>query len=210
MLEECLLASEYALSAALREPGHPRRDRAAGFVPAVVYGHAVAPMVLRVDEHALTVMLTRGGAHHLVELSIAGESQPRTVVVKEIQLHPVTRALVHVDFQAVSARERIHAEVPLRLLGEDVVTKAGGVLQVVLHQLRITCLPADLPDHADVDVSQLAIGRSLAVRDMKLGAGITVLTDADEVLVRVVAPRAAETVATAPAGEAAVATEEKP
>lgn len=208
MLEECLLASNFALRAAPREGGHPRRDRAAGFVPAVVYGHAVAPLALRVEHHALSVMLGRGGAHHLVELAIDGESAPRSVVVKEIQLHPVSRALVHVDFQAVAAGERIHAEVPLRVLGEDAVAKAGGVLQVVLHQVRITCLPADLPDHADVDVSELGIGRSLAVRDVPFGPGVTVLTDADEVLVRVVAPRAAEPEAAAPVTAAAAPTPE--
>lgn len=174
-----------------------------------MYGHGVAPVALRVEAHPLGVVLSRGGAHHLIELAVDGEPEPRTVVFKQIQLDPVSRRVLHVDFQAVSAQERIHAEVPLRLLGEDVVTKAGGVLQVVLHELRISCLSADLPDHADVDVSQLRIGHSLSVKELNLGAGISVLNDVDEVVVHVVAPRAAESEAAAPANEAAGTGESK-
>jgi len=197
------LASGFTLKAASREAGHPRRDRALGFVPAVVYGHGLQPLALKVEGHALGTLLAHGGARHLLDLSVEGEAEPRTVVFKEIQRHPVSRHVVHVDFQAVSARERIHAEVPLRFLGEEEVSRSGGVLEIVLHQLRITCLPADLPDHAEVDVSQLAVGRSLAVKDVRMSGSVTALNDPDEILVRVASPRASGAEGGAAAGEAA-------
>ncbi len=195
------MAVEYALKVGPRRAGHPNRDRAQGFVPGVVYGHGVEPLAVRVEAHELSLLFARGGSHHLVQLSIDGEDTPRTVVVKEIQHDPVSRAVMHVDFQAVSARERIHADVPLRLLGEEAVTKAGGILQVLLHSLRISCLPADLPDHMDADVSSVRIGHTLTVGDIAASAGITVLNEADEVICSVLAPRTAEPEAAATTGE---------
>lgn len=199
------MAGTFSLEAGLREPGHPRRDRRAGHVPAVLYGHGLAPVSLRVAERSLGAVLGRGGAHHLLALSVAGEASPHTVVVKELQHHPVTRHVLHVDFQAVSASERLHAEVPLRVLGEDVVTKAGGVLDVVLHHLRVSCLPADLPERVDVDVARLSVGAQLTVAQLPLPSGVSVLADPDEVVLHVVAPRTAEVPgpAAAPAGTAA-------
>ena len=197
------MAIQFALQAGSRKAGHPNRDRAAGFVPAVVYGHGVDPVSVRVEAHELTLLLSRGGAHHLVQLSVEGEAEPRTVVVKEIQHNPVTRNIVHIDFQAVSAKERIHADVPLRFSGEDVVAKAGGILQVLLHSFRISCLPADLPDHIDADVSGVRVGHTLTVGDIRVPAAITVLNEKDEVIVSVLAPRTAEAeAAAAPAAEA--------
>lgn len=190
------MAVEYSLQAGSRKAGHPNRDRAQGFVPGVVYGHGVDPVSVRVDGRELSLLLARGGAHHLVQLSVENEAEARTVVVKEIQHNPVSRAIVHIDFQAVSAKERIHAEVPLRLIGEDVVTKAGGILQILLHGLRISCLPGDLPDHVDTDVSAVRVGQSLTVEDLTVPATVTVLNDKGEVVVSVLAPRTVEVEAT--------------
>jgi len=197
------MAGQYALSSEHRAPGHGNRDRAAGFVPAVMYGHRVDPVVLRVEQGALGALLTRGGAHHLIELTVQGQDAPHTVVVKEIQHHPVSRRVVHIDFQAVSAKERIHAEVPLRLLGEEAVAKAGAVLQVLLHSLHISCLPGDLPERLDVEVAGVAVGHSLAVRDIRVPEAVQVLNDADEVVLSVLPPRTVEP--EAPAAEPAAA-----
>jgi large subunit ribosomal protein L25 len=194
------LPSEFVLTSSRRTVGHPNRDRAQGFVPGIMYGHRVEPVALRVDGRELTTLLSHGGAHHLIQLALEGDDTPRTVVVKEIQHDPVTRAVMHVDFQAVSARERIHAEVPLRLQGEDAVAKGGGILQVLLHSVRISCLPADLPDHLEVDVSGMRIGHSLTVGELGAPETVTVLNDADEVILSVLAPRTVE--AEAPAAPA--------
>jgi large subunit ribosomal protein L25 len=202
------MAAPYVLSAEPRQAGHPNRDRAQGFVPGIVYGHGITPLAVRIPVHDLNRFLARGGAHHVGQLTVRGEAQPRTVVVKEVQRHPVSREVLHVDFQAVSAQERIHAEVPLRIVGEDRVAKGGGILQVLLHNLRVACLPADLPDHVDADVSGLSIGHTLTVGDLTPPPGVTVLNDRDEVIVTVLAPRTAEA-ATEAGAPAAPAAEEK-
>ena len=196
------MASEFSLQAEPRVAGHASRARQSGFVPGVLYGRGVQPTALQVDGHALHLLLSRGGAHHLVHLRLPGDGGTHTVVLKEVQRHPVSRAVVHVDFQAVSAEQRIHAELPLRVRGEAEVARAGGVLEVILHQVRISCLPADLPDHCDVDVSALGPGRALQVRDLGLPPGVTVLEDPEEVVVHVSAARLApaEGEAAAPGG----------
>ena len=193
------MAEQWSLQVTSRKPGHPRRDRASGGVPAVVYGHGVASQSVKVAERELQDLLDRGGAHHLVSLSVEGETAARTVVVKEVQHHPVTRRVRHVDFQAVSARERIHAEVPIRVVGEDAVSRSGGVVQVTLHAVRITCLPSDLPDHVEGDVARLAIGQSLTVAGLAIPSGVHVENDPDDLVAHVVAPRASEAAPQAPA-----------
>jgi large subunit ribosomal protein L25 len=195
------LATSYVLRSEPRAAGHPNRDRRAGYVPAVMYGHRVEPRSLRVEAREFAALLSRGGAHHLVTLSLEGEETPQTVVIKEIQRHPVSREVVHVDFQAVTAAERIHAEAPLRLVGEDAVTKAGGILQVLLHALRISCLPQDLPEHIEVDIAALRPGDTLTVAGVAVPRGIGVLHDSDEVVCSVLAPRVTE--AESPAAEGA-------
>jgi len=175
-----------------REAGHPNRDRRAGYVPAVLYGHGIAPRAIRIRARAVQHALQHGGSHHLLQLMLPGEGEPRLAVIKEIQRHPVSQEIVHLDFQAVVAKERITAEVPLHLRGEDRLTKAGRILQVGLQQVRVSCLPHDLPDHIDVEIGELAPGHVLAVRDLVLPPGVTVLNEPDEVVASVVLPRVAE------------------
>lgn len=176
------MAEAYVLQAEARVPGHPNLDRARGIVPAVVYGHGAEPMALGVERHDLELLLSRGGAHRLLRLQIAGESEPRLVVVKEVQRHPVRPGVLHIDFQAVRAQERIHAEVPLRLQGEEVVVKRGGLLQVTLHSVRVSCLPADLPAHIEVEVSDVRPGQSITIGDLVVPPGLQLLHDSGDVV----------------------------
>ena len=177
-----MMATGFQLHATKRTPGHANRERAQGLVPAVLYGKGLTPEALQCDAHTFDLLLAQGGAHHLLTLEIEGESQPRTVVLKEIQHHPVTRRVLHVDFQAVRAQERIHAEVPLRLHGEEAIAKRGGILQVTLHTLRVSCLPGDLPDHLDVQVSEIVPGQAVTVGDLDVPAGLQVLHDPADVV----------------------------
>ena len=176
------LSEVQVLEAETRIPGHPNRDRARGFVPAVVYGHGTQPLALGLERHGLELLLSHGGTHRLLRLHIAGEAEPRTVVIKEVQRHPVRPGVLHVDFQAVRAQERIHAEVPLRLHGEEAIAKRGGILQVTLHTLRVSCLPGDLPDHLDVQVSEIVPGQAVTVGDLDVPAGLQVLHDPADVV----------------------------
>ncbi len=193
------LADAYELEAETRVPGHPNRDRARGVVPAVMYGHGTQPMALGVERHGLELLLSHGGAHRLLRLRIAGEPEPRSVVIKEVQRHPVRPGVLHVDFQAVRAQERIHAEVPLRCHGEEAITKRAGVLQLTMHSVRVSCLPADLPSHLDVQVADLQPGQSITIGELVVPAGLQLLHEPGDVVLSALQSR---TVAADPAATA--------
>lgn len=184
--------AEWALTIEPREPGRPRRDRAAGYVPAVVYGRGRESEAVRIAEKALRDFLAAGGHHHVVTLRRPGDGQALAAVVKEIQRDPVRGRVLHVDFQAVSQDTRIRARVPVVVHGEEQVEKAGAVVQHQLHELEIECLPADLPERIDVDVRGLAPGESVHVRDLVPPKGVEILEDEDAVVASVVIPRAVE------------------
>ena len=187
-----------------------------GLVPGVIYGSQAEPMTLQIDARELTTVLAGASSEHvLVELEILDGSQSthRLALIQEVQHHPLKSALVHVDFHAVSATEKIISEVPIEAVGEALgVRTFGGLLEYSLRTLEVECYPQDLPDIVRIDVSNLNIGESLHVRDIQLPSGVEAITDEDLTVVSVVASRVGEEV-TEPA-EAAVApeviTEKKP
>jgi len=169
-----------------------------GLVPGVIYGSQAEPMALQVESRALTNVLARASSEHvLVELEIADGSQStnRLALIQEVQHHPLKRQLLHVDFHAVSATEKIISEVPIEALGEALgVRTFGGLLEYSLRSLEVECFPQDLPDIVRVDVTNLNIGESFHVRDIPLPAGVEALTDGDLTVVSVVASRVGEEV----------------
>ncbi len=170
-----------------------------GLVPGVVYGSQEQPMALQVDGRALKSVLAHASSEHvLVELEIADgdQSTNRLALIQEVQHHPLKRELLHVDFHAVSATEKITSEVPIEAIGEALgVRTFGGLLEHSLRTLEVECLPQDLPDIVRVDVTNLNIGEALHVRDLPLPSGVESLTDADLTVVSVVASRVGEEVA---------------
>jgi len=187
-----------------------------GLVPGVIYGSQAEPMTLQIDARELTTVLAHASSEHvLVELEIVdgSESTHRLALIPEVQHHPLKRALVHVDFHAVSATEKITSEVPIEAVGEALgVRTFGGLLEYSLRTLEVECFPQDLPDIVRIDVSNLNIGESLHVRDIQLPSGVEAITDDDLTVVSVVASRVGEEV-TEPVEAAAapeVITEKKP
>jgi large subunit ribosomal protein L25 len=187
-----------------------------GLVPGVIYGSQAEPMTLQIDARELTTVLAHASSEHvLVELEIVdgSESTHRLALIQEVQHHPLKRALVHVDFHAVSATEKITSEVPIEAVGEALgVRTFGGLLEYSLRTLEVECFPQDLPDIVRIDVSNLNIGESLHVRDIQLPSGVEAITDDDLTVVSVVASRVGEEV-TEPVEAAAapeVITEKKP
>ncbi|RZO85314.1 MAG: 50S ribosomal protein L25 [Kiritimatiellaceae bacterium] len=169
-----------------------RRMRGAGRLPGVIYGTGSEPAAIEVETHAVEQVLH----HHqsemiLIDIDLEGEGKV-SVLLKDVQHHPVTGALVHVDLQRVSANETLQVEVPLELVGEPEGVKAGGLLDHVMHGILVECLPADLPETVDVDVSALNIGDSLHVSDVVVGDKVTVITDADAMVASVAAPKVAD------------------
>jgi large subunit ribosomal protein L25 len=175
-----------------------KKIKAQGLVPGVIYGSQTEPMPLQVEARALTNVLAHALSEHvLVELEIADGSQStnRLALIQEVQHHPLRPVLLHVDFHAVSATEKITSEVPIEAVGDALgVRTFGGLLEHSLRTLEVECFPQDLPEIVRIDVTNLNIGESLHVRDIPLPSGVESLTDADLTVVSVVASRVGEEV----------------
>lgn len=184
-----------------------KQVRARGAVPAVIYGGQGAPANLEVSEKEINSLLAHAvGENILVDLEITenGKTTNRLSLIQEVQHHPVSRDVLHVDFHAVSATEEIEAEIVLEPTGEAVGVKTyGGLLQQNLRTLPIKCLPQNLPELITVDVSALNVGQSLHVNQLVLPNGVSAAIDGDVVAFLVSEP----TVSAEPAGEAAAAPE---
>jgi large subunit ribosomal protein L25 len=175
-----------------------KKIKATGMVPGVIYGSAQEPVNLQINGRELLNLLSRAsGENILVELEIVdgGERQNALAMIQEIQHHPLQREIVHVDFHAVSAHETVSAEVPIETVGEAIGVKVnGGLLEHILRYLEVECLPRDLPQVIEVDVTNLDIGQSLHVRELNLPPGVEATTDAEQTVVAVVESRVEEEV----------------
>lgn len=164
-----------------------------GLVPGNIYGAKLPAQSLQFNAKELATLLDHAASESvLVEVAIAG-AEVTTALIQEIQHHPVTRRVMHVDLHAVAMDEVLTAEVPIETIGTAPgVATAGGVLQQSLRVLEIECLPNDLPDFVRVDISKLEIGDSLHVRDLVLPRGVTAKTDSDLTVLAVTEPTVAE------------------
>ncbi len=183
--------NETVLQAQKREPktkGQVNAMRREGHVPGVAYGDNEAPIALTVNEKELQVILrSERGRNALITLTIDQSTHP--VLLKEIQRHPITRALRHVDFHRVSLKKKIEASVPIHVNGEAPGVKlSGGVLEHVIRELRVRCLPAEIPASIEVDVSTLQIGQSIKARDLQVPAGVDLLIELENVIINIVSP----------------------
>jgi large subunit ribosomal protein L25 len=180
-----------------RGKNEARRHRAAGRLPAVVYGQtssggAEEGVPVSVDPKVLSRILhSESGANSIITLVLDGEQTP--VLVKEFQVDPVTHALLHADFYRVAMDRAIAVTVPVTLKGEPRgVKQQGGMLDFVTRQIEIECLPGEIPEHIEVDVTELLIGQGVRIRDVLQGVAWTPLSEPETLLVHVVAPRTEE------------------
>lgn len=186
--------------------GVARKLRASGRVPGILYGHGMEPIGLSVDAKELFHLFHTGaGTNVLVDLVVDGAEH--LAMPREIQRDHIKGRFVHVDFLVVSRDEKITVSVPVRVVGESPGLKAGGVLEHHLWELQVECLPTDVPEAIQADISQLEIGSSLRVADLTPPDGATFLTNAEESVVAVAQPQMAveleEEAAEAVEGEAA-------
>lgn len=169
--------------------GVARKLRAAGRVPAVLYGGGIDTVSLSVDARDLYhLMHTSAGANVLVDLVVDGKKQ--LALPREIQRDHIKGVFVHVDFLAVRADEKLTVSVPVRIVGESPGVKAGGVVEHHLWELQVECLPTQVPEAIEADVSQLEIGMSLRVADLAAPRDAAILTAPDESVVAVQQPQA--------------------
>ena len=182
-----------------------RRLRRGGLLPGVVYGDGKAGLSIQMDRHQFEkTMGPHLDEHMILDLEVAGVGGKK-VLLQEVQYHPITHQLIHVDFHEVSMTKKLRVEMPLRLVGEPTgVTQQGGVLEHLLRVVMVECLPGDILEHVDVDVSQLSIGQSMNVGSaVKLDpAKYRVISDASIAVAAVTAPREEEAAATPAAGPA--------
>jgi large subunit ribosomal protein L25 len=185
-----------------------KRLRREGRVPAVLYGGA-EPQSISVDPKAVLKMLVgHEGSTQLLNLRFDGGDGARMAIIRDMQFDPVSEDLLHVDLQEVSADRAINVRVAIHPVGEAIGVKdTKGILSLVLHELDISCLPTNIPARIDADVSALAIGDALTVRDLVLPEGVRMLNDPGQA-VATVSPPMAEEVAAAPVAAVAAATAE--
>ncbi len=175
-----------------------RRLRRSGAVPAVVYGDGKPGLSIQLDRHQFVkTMGAHLDEHPILDLEVTGVA-PKKVLLQAVQYHPITGAVIHVDFHEVSMTKKLRVEMPIRLVGEPTgVSQQGGVLEHILRVVMIECLPGDILEHIDVDVSALSIGQNLNVGSIKLDpAKYRVVTDATLAVAAVKAPREEEAAAT--------------
>jgi large subunit ribosomal protein L25 len=185
--------------------GVARKLRAAGRVPGVVYGHGREAQALSLNARELDKLLsTIAAGSTVVELTLG--SATTNTLIREVQRHPFKKVILHVDFMELVAGEKVIVDIPLVFVGvPEGVRTGGGLLEQILHSIEINVDPSSIPNHVDVDVSQLVMGHSLHVRDLNLPEGVEVLTDLDATVCAVIAPRAVVEEAAAVEAEAAPA-----
>jgi len=153
--------------------------RSSGRIPANIYGKSIAPQNLEVDSEAFIELIH--SAHSeivLVDLEVSGDSKSRLALVQDVQHHPLTGEVLHVDFHEVKADEMITIRIPVEATGEaEGVKTGGGTLEHVLQKLRVTALPKDLPEQIVVDVSSLAVGQAINIGQIQAPAGVKILGD---------------------------------
>ena len=174
-------------------------------IPGVVYGSGVKATSIDVSiDDFLRTIHTKAGENVVIQLTVAGKKGfEKTVVIKEIQHDAITDAVKHVDFNAISLTEKIKVKVPLQVKGEAPGLKEGGILDVVHHEIEVECLPTNIPERLNADISALKIGDSIHIRDIVFPSGVQSQLAPDEVVIAIHAPKAEEV----PAAEEAAAAE---
>lgn len=169
-----------------------RRLRGQGRIPAVVYGRRMSPQAVTVDPREVDRILHSEAGHNTIfKLQVDGALQD--VIIRDYQLDPVKDKLLHADFQAIAMDETMSFDVPVEVVGSARGVQLGGILDLVLREIEVECLPGDVPDHIRVDVSQLEIGDALRVSDLPVDTSrITVLSEPELVVLTVVPPLAEE------------------
>jgi large subunit ribosomal protein L25 len=189
-----------------------RRTRRSGQVPGVVYGgDGKAATAIAVQPKALLKILhSESGQNTLISLKLAGAGDNR-VLVKDFQLDPITHEVLHVDFLKIAMDKLLQVTIPIIVHGEPKgVKQQGGILEFIRREVQIEVLPADIPEHIDVDVTELMLHQGVRVRDIATNAKWKPISDLDLMLVHVIMPKVEEVAAPADAAAAATATPAEP
>ncbi len=194
-----------------RRKGPARRTRQEGYIPGVVYGPETQPFGVAIEQREFHAAMKAVEGTSIINLDVEG--QKTKVVIREIQRDPITSNVIHLDFHAISMNKPINVSVPIRFIGTPVGVKTdGGIMQVTMRELAVSCLPADIPEHVEVDVTDLHIGDSVHVQDLSI-PGTRIVSEPQRTVVVIAAPTVMKVEVTAEeeeaeAAEAAAAEEE--
>lgn len=160
--------------------GASRKLRSAGCVPGVVYGRDMEPIAVSVTPKALEAAIAgEGGMNNLITLECNGDLNSAVVIVADLQRDFLKRTFEHVDFHRVNMHEKVRINVPVSLVGTAAGVKEGGLLDFAHHVLHVECLPTAIPEHIEIDITNLTIGHSIHVSDVSFPNGIKCLDHAD-------------------------------
>jgi large subunit ribosomal protein L25 len=162
-------------------------------IPSILYGHNIKPIPLSVGYHDFETVYKKAGTSALVSLVI-DKDNPKNVLIQDLYIDPITRRYGHIDFYQVKMTEKIEALVPLHFVGEaKAVSELDGVLVKNIDEVEVECLPADLPQGIDVDISVLSdFEKAIHIKDLKIPEGVKVLADPEEVVATCTPPRSEE------------------
>ena len=188
--------------------GASRRLRRGGKAPGIVYGAGADPTPIELDHNALIHAL-RNEAFHASILSMKLDGKAQKVLLRDVQMHPFRAQVLHVDFQRIDEGKKIHMKVPLHYVNEAVspaVKLGGAIISHIANELDVSCLPKDLPEFIEVDLSAIEAGKSVHVSEVRLPAGVVAITHGkDAVIATATVPKAHAEAEEAPAAEAAAA-----
>ncbi|MFH1239137.1 MAG: 50S ribosomal protein L25 [bacterium] len=182
-----------SLEAKIRETKGTRRVnrlRSKNVIPAVLYGEGKSSVLLEINKKDIQAVV-RGDAWEnvIIDLKIKGESKASIVIIKEVQIDPLKRNLIHLDLCKISLKDKIKVHVPVEVMGEAPgVKNQGGVLEHLIREIEIECLPTQIPETLKVDVSSLEIGGSITVGEVMVPADVKVITEKERVVVKVIQP----------------------
>jgi large subunit ribosomal protein L25 len=168
-----------------------RRDKR---VPAVLYSHGKSTPISMVSKDVTKVLKTEGGEHALINLKLEGakEAGERMALIKDYQVDPLNGALLHLDLMEVAMNEKVKIQVAVHITGNSIGVKEGGIFQYGQRSLEVECLPAQIPDNIEVNITNLKVNESLHVRDIKAPEGVRILTDGDSTVATIQPPISAE------------------
>ena len=175
--------------------GPARRLRMSGQIPAVLYGPKTDSVLLSVNKGDLELLFKKGGIGQVVlnlVIQKNGEKTSRPAMIKELQTHPVSRNFIHIDFYEIKMDQKITAKIPVITTGTAKGVELGGIVQIIRRELEVECLPLEVPESIEIDISDLDIGDSIHVGKIHLEGGIEFLEEDDYTVVTVVSPKMEE------------------
>ncbi|MCP3955306.1 MAG: 50S ribosomal protein L25/general stress protein Ctc [Desulfobacterales bacterium] len=173
--------------------GQSRTLRREGRLPAVLYGPNTDPVMLSIDLGELEEIVKGGSAGQaILGISVDGTKEPRTAMIKELQVSPLSRDYLHVDFYEVDMKRKINVMVPVTTTGKCIGIEMGGMIQLIRRELEVLCLPGNIPEFIEIDITELNIGDSVHVEDVKLEGDIEIPHDVDFTILTILSALMAE------------------